>query len=327
MSNRRREASPEVSRAEAVRLRRREQAQKRVSTSSVLATRPLPPITSRGESAYLSPRSRTVPNTKRQFQAALSMPGIEVRMPDVRFTSAAVKSRLVSGLLTLLLGAALYLVATLPEFRVAAAQVSGNQRISPEEINSVLNSTGQSIFMLKGSDLETRLRLNFPDLESAHVTIGLPNVVAVSVVERQPVLLWQQGNGYTFIDTNGVAFRPRGGTDNVIAVAALASPPASTQTQVDPLSPAPFISPELVKAIQTLAPQVPSGSTMEYDPKYGLGWSDSRGWKAFFGNSTQDMAVKLQVYQSLVESLTQKGIVPAFISVQYANAPYYRISQ
>jgi hypothetical protein len=255
------------------------------------------------------------------------MPGIEVRMPDVRITSAAIKSRLLSGFLALLLGSALYLAATLPEFHAAAAQVSGNQRISSEEINSVLNSTGQSIFMLTGSDLENRLRLNYPELKSAHVTVGLPNVVTVSVVERQPVLLWLQANGYTWIDANGVAFRPRGASENVIPVAAQAAPPASAETQSDPLSPVPFISPDVVKAIQTLAPQVPSGATMEYDPKYGLGWTDSRGWKAFFGNSTNDMALKLQVYQSLVDSLTQKGIVPAFISVQYANAPYYRMSQ
>jgi cell division septal protein FtsQ len=255
------------------------------------------------------------------------MPGIEVRLPDIRITSAGMRSRVLSGFLSLLLGTALYLAATLPEFHAAAAQVSGNQRISADEINSVLNTTGESIFMLRGSDLETRLRLNYPDLEAAHVTVELPNVVTVSVVERQPVLLWQQGNGYTWIDANGIAFRPRGVPENVIAVAALTAPPPSTAIQNDPFSPAPYISPDLVKAIQTLAPKVPSGATLQYDPKYGLGWSDSRGWKAFFGDGTKDMALKLQVYQSLVDSLTQEGISPAFISVQYANAPYYRMSQ
>ncbi len=51
--------------------------------------------------------------------------------------------------------------------------------------------------MLKSSDLENRLRLNYPELSSAHVTVGLPNTLSVSVVEREPVLLWQQANGYT----------------------------------------------------------------------------------------------------------------------------------
>ncbi len=248
-------------------------------------------------------------------------------MPAIRITSAGIKSRLFSTFLSLLLGTALYLAATLPEFHVSAAQVSGNQRISADEINGVLGTGGQSIFLLTGPELETRLRLNYPDLAAAHVSIGLPNTVAVSVVERQPVLLWQQGGGYTWIDADGVAFRPRGATGNLIPVKALAAPPANAASSTDPLSPVPYISPDLVKAIQTLAPDVPDGLAMEYDPKFGLGWSDSRGWKVFFGNTSKDMPLKQQVYKSLVDSLTQKGIQPAFISVQYANAPFYRMSQ
>ncbi len=92
------------------------------------------------------------------------------------------------------------------------------------------------------------------------------------------------------------------------------------------MSPAPYISPDLVKAIQAIAPAVPQGTTVEYDPEYGLGWPDSRGWKVWFGTDVSDMPLKLEVYKSLVDSLTQKRIQPAFISVQYANAPYYRMN-
>jgi cell division protein FtsQ len=241
------------------------------------------------------------------------------------------KSRLFSIFLSLLLGTMLYLALTLPAFHISAAQVSGNQRIGADEINSVLNTAGQSIFMLRSADLETRLRLNYPELASAHVSISLPNTVVITIQEREPVLLWQQAGGYTWIDADGVAFRPRGDMSSlpatIVPVKALAAPPASVVTAADPLSPSPFISPELVKAIQSMAPTVPAGVPLEYDPKYGLGWSDSRGWKAFFGITAKDMPLKLQVYQSLVDSLAQKGIQPAFISVQYANAPYYRISQ
>jgi hypothetical protein len=316
----------ERTRAEAVRMRRREQSQKRVTKSSVMATRPLPPITSRERLGYAGAERRTMPTTRRKFNSSLSMPGIEVRMPAIQITSAGIRSRLLSLLLSLLLGTALYLALTLPEFQASPARVSGNQRISAEDINAVLGSSGQSIFMLIGSDLDTRLRLNFPELEAATVTIGLPNVVTVHVTERQPVLLWQQGNGYTWIDANGIAFRPRGAPGDLIPVAAFAAPPAPTSVTGDPLSPSAYISPDIVKAIQTIAPAVPQGETVEYDPKYGLGWADSRGWKVYFGTTVSDMPLKLEVYKSLVDSLTQKGIQPAFISVQYANAPYYRMN-
>ena len=318
----------ERSRAEAVRLRRREQSQKRVTKSSVMATRPLPPITSRDGVTYAGPQRAVPLGVRRKYQASVSMPGIEVRMPAIEITGEGIRSRLLAVFLCLFFGAALYLAATLPEFHAAPAQITGNERISADEINAALGSTGQSIFALTSADLEARLRLNYPDLESVHVTVGLPNAITVAIVERKPVLLWQQGTGYTWIDANGVAFRPRGTAPGLVAVAALAAPPAPVAgTVTDPLSPVPFITPDLVAAIQAIAPNVPQGTVVEYDPKYGLGWTDPRGWKVFFGYDAKDMPLKLQVYDSLVNTLAQQGIQPAFISVQYANAPYYRMSR
>ena len=89
----------------------------------------------------------------------------------------------------------------------------------------------------------------------------------------------------------------------------------------------PYVSEDMVKAIQILAPNVPSGATLTYDPRYGLGWQDSRGWQAYFGSGAKDMTTRIRVYQSLVNSLLQRGVYPVFISVQYPNAPYYRLSQ
>lgn len=317
----------ELTRAEMVRMRRRQRVQRRVMQSAELVGRPLPPITSREAASHIALKRTAIPSTRRRFQASISMPGVQVHMPAITMPHVTVSWRWASLLLTLLLGATLYLAWTEPLFRVVAANVSGNQRISADEINAVLNAAGQPIFTLIPSDLETRLRLNYPELVSAKVSVTLPNIVSVSIVERQPAILWQQNNGYTWIDNSGVAFRPRGLAQNLIPVAALDTPTPGLPSTHDPLSPVPYISADLVKAIKTFAPNVPAGSTLIYDPHYGLGWSDSRGWQVFFGSNAQDMSLKLQVYQALVNSLTQRGIYPAFISIQYANAPYYRMSQ
>ena len=317
----------DLSRAEMVRTRLRQQAKKRPVLNSVITTRTLPPIVSRAGLTYVS-QQKTIPSsTKRRFQAAFSLPGFEMRLPAISLPHVEVKSRIISFLLCLLLGTALYLAFTLPEFRVTGAQVYGNQLLSADEINSVISSTGQPIFTIMPSELETRLRLNYPELISAKVTLGLPNILIVNIVERKPVILWQQGGGFTWIDTSGIAFRPRGSAGNLIPVSALASPTPVLLTGNDPLSPSPYISVDMVKAIQILAPSVPTGTTMVYDPRNGLGWLDTRGWQVSFGSNPKDMALKLQVYQSLVSSLTKQGIFPTFISVQYANAPYYRMSQ
>jgi len=317
------------SRAETVRLRRRQQSQQRAVRSAQMITRPLPVVTSRENVGYASPQTTRGSKTRRRYQAALSMQGMQIRLPAITLPRIQFGWRLLSFLISLSLGTALYLAWTLPILRVTAAQVTGNQRLTTDEINAVLNLAGQPIFTLLPADLEKRVRLNYPELASIQVTLSLPNVVSVNVTERQPIILWQQNGAYTWIDQDGVAFRPRGtpGTNQLISVNALASPPPGQPSTEDVLSPTPYVSEDMVTAIQALAPNVPAGSTLTYDPHYGLGWTDSRGWQAYFGSDAKDMSMRLRVYQALVNSLLQRGIYPVFISVQYPNAPYYRLSQ
>jgi hypothetical protein len=88
-----------------------------------------------------------------------------------------------------------------------------------------------------------------------------------------------------------------------------------------------LLSPDAVTALQVITPYVPPGSALIYDPSYGLGWRDSRGWTAYFGQTTGDMSLKLQMYQTLVDSLAQRGLQPTLISVEYPDAPFYRVEQ
>ncbi len=239
-----------LSRVETVRLRRRQQTQKRAAKSLQQITRPLPAITSREKIGYVTPQSTNRSKTRRRYQAAFSMPGIQIHMPAITMPRFEVGWRFLSFFISLLLGAALYLAWTLPMFRVSVAQVTGNQRITTDQINAVLNSAGQPIFTLLPSKLENRIRLNYPELASAKVTLSLPNVVSVSVTERQPIILWQQNGAYAWVDENGIAFRPRGSADKLISVNALASPPQGQPSANDVLSPIPYVSEDMVKAIQ-----------------------------------------------------------------------------
>ena len=317
----------ELSRAQVVRKRRTQQGERRVTRSSALARRPMAPITSRGMQPFADAQGITSPAVRRQYQAAISMPGIEVRMPAISFTSRSLKWRVVSTVLSAALIGILYLAWTSSFFRVTAPQVSGNVRNSAEEIGASLQAASEPSFMLVPADLERRLRLNFPDILSARVQVAFPNNLTIQLVERQPLIAWQQGNGYTWIDDQGIAFRPQGSADNLIAVSSQEAPPRGLPSLTDPVAPIPYLTADMVNAIRQLASKVPAGETMLYDPKYGLGWADTRGWRVFFGTNNRDLPARLKVYEAVVASLTTKGVAPAFISVQYANAPYYRMSQ
>jgi len=55
-----------------------------------------------------------------------------------------------------------------------------------------------------------------------------------------------------------------------------------------------------------------------------MGWIDPRGWKVYFGIDLSDLQVKEAEYQVIVDHLTQQGITPVMISVEFPHAPYYR---
>ncbi|MGE5248743.1 MAG: cell division protein FtsQ/DivIB [Bacteroidota bacterium] len=313
-----------ISRAEEVRERRTRSQTRRQREAGERAYRPLPPVISRTLPGDVRPKPVKKTGARR-YNSTVGLSGRRLELPSLPGLSAG--PRLISLSLAAMLIAGLYFAWTSPFFRVSEAQVTGLSRLGAEEITSRLDLSGQIIFLLQPGEIVSRLRQDFPELASAQVLVSLPNVVQIQATERQPVLLWQQGNGYTWIDADGVAFRPRGDSAGLIPVASLGAPPAGDPVLQDPLIPPAYIAPDVVKAALALAPAVPAGSTLTYDPRYGFGWTDSRGWQVYFGDKSKDMALKLRVYQSLVDSLVAQGITPAFISVIYADAPYYRMAE
>jgi len=317
----------ELSRAELVRKRRAQRAVNEIQQTTQRAANPVRQVvTSRAVPARPMVKPMRA-ETSRRFNVALGLPEIHLHRQGVSRSNASSRWRIVSICIAVFLGMLIYLALTLPYFHVPGTTMLGNNRLSREEIETVLGVVGQSIFTIQPDEMAARLRMNYPELASAEVDAYLPSHVYITLTERQPVILWRQGEGYTWIDSAGVAFRPRGEAAGLISVNGLALPPVGLSSSDDPLSPPPFMQKELVDAILLLAPHVPAGSTMVFDPVYGLGWNDSRGWQAYLGTSSKDMPLKVRVYQSLVDSLASRGRTPEFISVVYPDAPYYRMAQ
>jgi POTRA domain, FtsQ-type len=317
-------AKKELSRAELVRLRREQEHASRMNRIAKEATRPVP-VTVRVKKTATASKRKPVQNARRRFQIALpSAPRANIR--SISIPRPRLSWRLFSFILSAILGTAIYYAFNLPQLRVTEAQMVGNQIVTPADVNSVLNIAGQPIFMLTPADLETRLRLNYPELASVRVNVALPNLVTIDVRERKPAIRWEQGGGYTWIAEDGVAFKPRGEMEGLISVVAASAPPVAG-TVADPLTPAPFISSDMVQTLKGLAGHVPPGQSILYDARMGFGWNDPRGWRAYFGATPNDIELKMRVYESLVDSLTQRGIRPALINVTYPTAPYYRMTQ
>jgi hypothetical protein len=327
----------DLNRADQVRIRRERENQQRRQRAATEATRTAP-VQRRTRQEVVQPKrnatraaqprnTRKPQGGRRRFHIALLPVAPDAEMRGFSVSRPQLGRRLPSFLLATLLGAALYFAFNLPQLRVTQAQVSGNQIVAAEEINAAMKIHGEPVFLLMPSKLETELRLSFPEFVAVNVDVTLPNSVSVQVEERKPVIRWEQGPSYTWIAEDGIAFRPRGEVQGLIPVMAVSAPPIEANVSPDPLTPAPFISADMVHAIQGLASHVPAGVTILYDQTFGFGWNDPRGWSVYFGTRGTDVELKMRVYDSMVSSLAQRGIQPVLINVTYPSAPYYRLSQ
>ena len=256
------------------------------------------------------------------YDISLSLGRAVVRAPALNIPQFG--PRWISAVLTLILGFILFAMWTASPFTVSSAIVRGNLRLSTDQINSMLGIYGQPVFKAVPARITANLHAAFSDLQNINVRVQLPNRVIVDVVERLPVLAWYQDGVVTWIDASGVAFMPRGEVPGMVVVAANGSPAQVTPDPALPLYEQKFIDPATVQALTVLARDVPTGMSMIFDPVYGMGWQDPRGWTVYFGQDSQDIPMKTVVYNAIVDTLTQQGVQPSLISVEYLNAPFYK---
>lgn len=315
------------------------------SRSRVIPQRKDPPVLARDYSASTASTVTRGVKPRRRYDLSLSASGAEVRLPSL--PRPRLGWRLVSFFLVLGLAGLLYGAWTAPQFRVRAAQVQGLQRLTAREVNSALGISGQPVFTLDRDDLERRLQAAFPEFSAVAVEIELPAEVRVTVEERIPLLVWQQGDRLLLVDEEGMAFPARNTLSGMPEVRVIATElplleGGSTSLNLEDLGAASeeaaagllpgrrlqaehLLSPELVAAALDVAPQVPAQAPLVYDNIHGLGWNDPAGWTVYLGTA-ETVEMKLNVYRALVDHLQAEELQPALISVEFVHAPYYRLN-
>jgi len=280
-------------------------------------------------------RSQSYKTDRRHYDIAFNTSRASIQTPGI--TLPALGPRLASAIL---IGIMVFTLATLwnsSTFKVAGAQLTGNLRITEADINSFLPYIGEPIFSAMPDLIKNELVIRFPDIETISVKVTLPSKVIVHITERTPILVWQRQDGTAeWVDAQGYKFPKRGEIENPVTINAYGDPPISQgeptllADSTDPTTPRvpmeqrAFIDPSMIKAISELIALAPQGAVISYDPGYGLGWSDPRNWKVYFGENTENISEKLLIYQAIIDKLTLEGIQPTMISVEYLEAPFYR---
>jgi hypothetical protein len=306
------------------------------------AERPMPQMVSRGGMVYTPPQTARHKTPRKRLNMALPATGAEVRLPAI--PAVHFGWRIASGLLAGLLIYCIFTLWTAPQFTVMNVIVEGAERVDQGDLIARMSVLTDPVFNIDPHGMEAYLLGKFSALEDVSIQVKYPAEVTVTVVERKPVIAWEQA-GYTYwwIDENGMAFERLGSSEGLVYVEAYAPPPTIISLdeeeeegteeegtleeglEEDP-GPQQLLTPEMVKAILFLHENMPEGFKIIYDGEHGLGWKNiENGQRVYFGNKFDNMPVRLALYNAIVEELISKKRSAVIISVEYIHAPYYRM--
>jgi len=241
-------------------------------------------------------------------------------------------------------------------FYIYDAQIDGNRRLSRQEIFKASGLEGLHILWARSGTIESRIMEALPSLESVQANCRLPSECTISVVERRPRILWDEGTaapgGLWWIDEEGAIFpgtapipvqddtapaASESGSDVAGSSTSLGMDSGQAESLEDASGRWTVIGPlpredgraqgdldsEVRLALNELWKSgIELPAEFQYTPKGGLSFVDEHGWRIIVGQGS-GMARRLQVLDNLLVDLESRGVTPRFVDVRFPEVPYY----
>ncbi|HSM25008.1 MAG TPA: FtsQ-type POTRA domain-containing protein [Anaerolineaceae bacterium] len=336
-----------MSRADLVRERQKQNLQEKTKRTTQTIQQPIKsasiPITKRKEAFAVSYPAYPKQTNRRQYNYSIGATGAEIRLPAI--STINIGWKFLSFFLGVFCMVGIFLLFNSAEFEVQQIQTSGFQRLTANDLNAVIDTTGESLIWFDVNQAKQDLLLAFPEIKELEISISFPNEVRIQAIERQPVLLWQTEKQAYWLDAEGVLIPPRGEVGELLTIHASAAPPIIQTTQTENLSNigmknadktltqvsaaqlmgwGEMVDPILIEAANQLMVFIPPDAKILYNHTHGLGWIAEQGWDVYVGLTLNDINYKLNAYQALVEKFSKEGKNPSMVSIEFTQRPYYR---
>ena len=133
------------------------------------------------------------------------------RTRTVRRASARLSATRAGAALAMLVSAAaIYGVASSSAFDYNDLKLDGAVFTNPAAVEAAMaDARGENLFRVATAPLQARLE-QLPTVQSARIDLRLPGTLAVTLDERQPVLIWQVGDKRWLVDADGELFAELG---------------------------------------------------------------------------------------------------------------------
>jgi cell division septal protein FtsQ len=217
------------------------------------------------------------------------------------------------GIGLVLLAALGYWLFLTDDFYVYEITVKGNSLVTPEEIFAASGLDGLSIFWVNPQQVADAVA-HLPGILSAEVQCSLPNRVTITVVEREPQVVWQRAGTRWLVDKQGTVLTAQTGAEGELLV---------EDQDSEPLRPGDRVDAGAVAGALQLQKLMPELLAVRYSSRTGLSFRHSLGCDVYLGTGT-DMAEKLAILQALVEQLAASGEHPEYIDLRFKESPCYK---
>jgi len=206
-------------------------------------------------------------------------------------------------------------------FYVYDAQIQGTRRLSQQAVFDASGLRGLHILWARPATIESQTLEALPSLESVEVNCQFPSECSISVVERRPRVLWDDGGERWWIDEQGTVFLMQ--AEGLDSQALTEASGGWTVNGPLPRDGEGNLEGHVLVGLAELwesGRQLPGA--FQYSPDQGLSFIDGHGWRVVVGVGA-GMNRRLQVLDRMVSHLESRQVTPRYVDVRFPEAPYY----
>ena len=260
-------------------------------------------------------------------------------------------SKLKSGAIAVTFLTVMIFLFTSDYFSIKDIVIAGYDRVSPQEIETVISSqqnkkrllffNQKNIFLFDKKSVIKELMAN-PLLESVKINRNLPGTLKIMVTEKTKGLIWALGNQQYYLDLSGVVIRAidssdliiektAAGTDIVRPEAASGNYPLVYDLSAEAVTVGQSAtSANLVKFVLGLAEEIKAGVNIDishfnvvtpYFPEVTLITKD--GWEVRFKIS-DDYAKQVRILDSVLEQEVKDRNNLEYIDLRFGEKVFYK---
>ena len=243
---------------------------------------------------------------------------------QIQKKNRTVNSRVVSGILSILLGMAAAAFTYLPTFRIQRPVINGYSQINVEEITYYTGLKNLPFYQADPKFIRETLLKRYPEIRDVKINLSFPSSIEILMEQRKPIIEWDFGGSMFWIDEEGTVLKENSSDAELIYVLANSFPGAKSRS--DRKIPSSF-SKNILQSIIQMAERCPKGKTLFYTYDNGFGWDSQSGYRLWLGKNSNALDEKLKMAESIQEYFSKEEIMPDMLSLEFTHAPYYRFSE